>query len=60
MPIEVIDAGDRYEISVENELAGFADVIYRGDEAILPHVEVFPSSAGAGWGRSSSATRSKT
>lgn len=50
MPMQVADAGDRYEIVVDNELAGFADVIYRGDEAILPHVEVFPQFGGRGLG----------
>lgn len=50
MPIQVADAGDRYEISLDNELAGFADVVYRDDEAVLPHVEVFPQFEGRGLG----------
>jgi predicted GNAT family acetyltransferase len=39
---------DRYEISVDGELAGFTEVHVHGDVANMPHTEISPEFGGRG------------
>lgn len=42
------DDEKRYEIHVDGVLAGFTEIIPRGERLIFPHTEVFPEFAGKG------------
>ena len=38
----------RYEIALDGETLGFADVLWSGDRAVFPHTEVLPRFRGRG------------
>ena len=42
------DERQRYEISVDGEIAGFADFSERGDTVIFPHTEISSGKQGRG------------
>lgn len=44
------DDRHRYEIRVDGELAGFADVRRDGDVLVVPHTEIDPAFGGRGLG----------
>jgi uncharacterized protein len=43
-------AASRYEVRVNDELAGFADYAHRDGRVVFPHAEVYPQFGGRGVG----------
>jgi predicted GNAT family acetyltransferase len=52
--LEIINnqTASRYEIRIEDELAGFADYTISGDTITFPHTQIFPQFGGRGLGSS--------
>jgi len=50
MAVEVreADAGNRFEVYEDGQLAGFADCVPHGDAVAIPHTEVDPARGGRG------------
>jgi len=50
MAVEVreTDAGNRFEVYEDGQLAGFADCVRYGDAVAIPHTEVDPARGGRG------------
>lgn len=44
------ESRSRYELVVDDEVLGYADVRIEGDEVVIPHTEIRYDERGQGWG----------